>query len=128
MDSRFIALNPSKPAILPPLFLILVHLLSLLSELGSLSESQRVRRIKVLRSLNLSNNVVSLAEKGVPVVQDGLLLVIQVLPFWLHIVLARAGLCKGAGSIVTGKHWYIVLVGENIPVVEELRFGKRNKG
>lgn len=68
-------------------------------------------RVEVGGAGDLADDVVALAEEGVPVVQRALLLVVQVVPFGLHVLGLGGGLGEGARGVVAGEDWAWRLAG-----------------
>lgn len=68
-------------------------------------------RVEVCGAGDLADDVVALAEEGVPVVERALLLVVQVVPFGLHVLGLGGGLGEGARGVVAGEDWAWRLAG-----------------
>lgn len=61
------------------------------------------RRIHVSRANDFADDVVALAEEGVPIVQDALLFVAQIVPLRRDIGWLSGGFREGPGCIVARK-------------------------
>lgn len=59
-------------------------------------------------ALNHTDDVVSLGEEGYPVVEGSLLLVIQILPFGLHILGLDRRLCKRTRGVFAGEDCWLI--------------------
>ena len=61
--------------------------------------------LQVRRALDDAHNVVAFREEGDPVIQSALLLIAEILPFWLHVRAVRRRLRQRTRSILPDKNW-----------------------
>lgn len=61
----------------------------------------------VCSTLDLANDVVSLAEEGEPFVQDNLVLVLEVIPFWNAVLWLEGGFGERTRRVLAGEDWFL---------------------